>query len=117
MNARFVPPADDAAAPPVHVPKHQSFSWLVPQLKGNPHAEFIALTMSVCRGAELALKIVQESELDRDHEETGGYFSPSHCDQLKILAIGSLKMLADRAEAEISDLNDVAQRLAARGGN
>lgn len=115
MNARFTPPAGAAAEPQVHVPKHQTFSWLVPQLEGNPHAEFIALTMSICRGAELALKIVQESELDRDHDQAGGYFSPSHCDQLKMLAIGSLKMLADRAEAEISDMNSAAQRRATGG--
>lgn len=103
MNARFVPPADEQV-----IPRHQPFSWLHRTLEGDRHAEFVALTNDICRGAELALQLAQESELERDHVQNGGYLSPTQCGNLQMLAMRALKMLADRAEAEISDLNDVA---------
>lgn len=115
MNARFVPPADDATEPPVHVPKHQAFSWLHHSLKDNVHAEFVALTYDICRGAGVCLQLAQESELERTHDERGGYLSIHHVEKLEAMAIRSLQMLADRAEAEIDVMNSAAQRREAGG--
>lgn len=111
MNARVphTPPAPPVE-PPVHIPKHQAFSWLHSSLKDDVHAEFVALTYDICRGASVCLQLAQESELDRLHDPRDGYLSIHHTEKLEAMAIRSLQMLADRAEAAIDVMNSAAQR-------
>ena len=115
MSARTTTAPPAPVEPPVHVPKHQAFSWLHRSLKDDAHAEFVALTYDICRGAGVCLQLAQESELDRIHDPRDGYLSTHHVEKLEMMAIRSLQMLADRAEAEIDVMNSAAQRSDAGG--
>ena len=53
------PPLDDSSA------VHKPFSWLRDEVKDHPMANFVALTMDVCRGIETCLQIVHASDLER----------------------------------------------------
>jgi len=44
---------------------HQPFSWLRDEVKDYPMADFVALTMDICRGIETCLQIVHASDLER----------------------------------------------------
>lgn len=117
MSARATTPPATPVEPPVHVPKHQAFSWLHRSLKDDAHAEFVALTYDICRGAGVCLQLAQESELDRIHDPRDGYLSTHHVEKLEMMAIRSLQLLADRAEEAIEIMNTVAQEREVGGVN
>ena len=93
----------------VHVP----FSWLDPELVGNPNGEFVALTMDICRGVEVCLGLVHSSDLERrfladaDEGDTAlPTISSCESEWLLRLALKSTKLLADAAERHIGDMNN-----------
>lgn len=113
MSARTIPPVAPAATPPVHIPKHEAFSWLHRDLAHDEHAQFLALTLDICGGAALCLQIVQAGDLDECHEPGSAYFNMNERGQLLALAIGSLHLLKTQAAADIESVYEAAQHAAA----
>lgn len=99
----------DFSAAPSSAALHQPLSWLHSSIKNDNGAQFIARTRNVCGGVALCLELVQMSDVDR-----ATCVSPllSVCDteRLMLLALVSVRMLAESAAREIEALNDRAQQ-------
>lgn len=99
-------PANNVAA---QAPLHRPFSWLRPSLKGDTHAEFLALTKSVAGGVATCLQLVQKSGMERD----GGMapmLSEGDMESLLLLATVSLQLLEKSAAEGIDFMNDCAMK-------
>lgn len=87
---------------------HSTFSWLSDSLKSDAHAQFVAMTRDVVRGAELCFQVVHNDFLDRDAGQDT-LFSIQQIENLTFLASRSLQMLGDEAERIIEAMNEGAE--------
>lgn len=88
---------------------HQPFSWLHSSLKGDAHAEFLALTKTICAGVTNCLELVQNNGLAQDNG-TVPLLGANDSEALLLLATASAHLLADAAEKHIDAMNDRAMK-------
>ena len=91
---------------------HQPFSWLADDVKDDPLADFVALTMDVCDGVHSCLQIFHLSDLVRSENED---LEPEDAElpavnandagNLLRLAIVTIRMLRDYAARQIDSIN------------
>ena len=93
------PPASAAAS------FHTSFSWLLPHLKGDEHAQFYALTVDICQGIKTCIDLAHLSNTDRD-DETMPTLNILDTEILLRLALSSSQLLAEMAAHRIDRMND-----------
>ncbi|MDY7548486.1 hypothetical protein QN360_16080 [Glaciimonas sp. CA11.2] len=84
---------------------HKSFSWLLPQHRGDRHAQFYALTVDVCQGIKTCIDLAHFSNTDRDNG-TMPTLDIMDTEHLLRLAISSSHMLAEMAAGRIDRIND-----------
>ncbi|MDY7546516.1 hypothetical protein QN360_08625 [Glaciimonas sp. CA11.2] len=84
---------------------HTSFSWLLPQLKGDEHAQFYALTVDICQGVKTCIDLAHLSNTDRD-DGTMPTLNNLDTETLLRLALSSSQLLAEMAARRIDRMND-----------
>jgi hypothetical protein len=92
---------------------HEPFSWLNKGLSANHEAQFTALTMDVCRGVETCLQLLHSDLLIRNRnqwadpgQEDAPLLDKAAGERLLLLATAAARMLSERAEASIENMND-----------
>jgi len=104
--------AATAGQQPAPKATHKPFSWLADDLKHDQRAQFAATTMDICQGVETCLELVHTSSLERD---SGPTLNPNDTDRLLRMAMASIRLLGESAEADIEFLNECAGRDAPEG--
>ena len=100
----------DMTPPPTDSTKeafHKSFSWLLPELQGDHHAQFYAMTVDVCQGIKTCIDLAHLSNSDRD-DNTLPTLDKRDTESLMRLALSSSHLLAELAARRIDRLNDRA---------
>jgi hypothetical protein len=105
MSARTTKGAAPAAL-------HQPFSWLHSSLSGDAHAEFLALTKTICSGVEVCIQLAQQNGLDQDSGDVP-LLRVTDAESLLMLAAASAQLLATEAEKHIDCMNAHAMKGAA----
>jgi hypothetical protein len=92
---------------------HLPFSWLDASLDNDPKAQFVALTMDVCRGAETCLQLLHSDMLTRNAnqwadpgQEVAPILEKHHGEHLLLLATAATRMLSNQAEERIEMMNE-----------
>ncbi len=91
-------------------PLHKPFSWLADGVKNDRRAQFAAMTLDICQGVETCLELVHTSSLER-HQESP-MMGAGDTDRLLRMAMASIRLLGESAEADIEFLNDSQWRAA-----
>lgn len=106
LNASLVPATAPGATPDAI---HQPFSWLPASLKGDKHAEFLALTKTICAGVATCLELVQKNRMAEDNDDTP-ILNMNDAEALMMLASASAQMLYESADDHIDKLTDRAMK-------
>ena len=112
MNARFIPPGATGTAEPATRVLHAEFSWLDDSLKNDTHAQFVALTYDITRGAEILFQVAHNDFLDRDAGQDT-MFSNNQIERLTFMATRALQLLGAEAERMIEVRNQAARKVQA----
>lgn len=99
-------PTSKEVTPAAH---NSPFSWLCAELKGNAHAEFLALTKTVAGGVATCLQLVQKSGMERDNGMVP-MLGEGDMESLLLLAAASLQLLEKSATEGIDCMNECAMQ-------
>ena len=108
------------AAPEKVEPIHQPPSWVEAFAKDDDNAHFAALTLDVCNGVKTCMQLIHSTDLAVNSGAGGedppilGVLDKEH---LVLLASAAVRMLGDRAFAQVGKLNDRARKSACKGSN
>ena len=108
------------AAPGPAEPIHQPPSWVEAFAEGDDNAHFAALTLDVCNGVKTCMQLIHSTDLAVNSGAGGedppilGVLDKEH---LVLLASAAVRMLGDRAFAQVGKLNDRARKSAREGSS
>lgn len=98
---------------------HQAFSWVEPGVTDVAGADFAALTMDVCRGIETCLQLIHVTDISVNSgagDEDPPILGTVEKERLLLLAQASARMLGDRADKRVDEMNkQVRKPRAGRG--
>lgn len=98
-------------------PLHKAFSWVEKGVADVDGAEFAALTMDVCHGIETCLELMHVTDISMGSgagDEDPPILGTVDKERLLLLAQAAARMLGDRANMRVNDMNKQAHK-AARG--
>lgn len=88
-------------------PLHQAFSWINDDVLDDG-AEFVALTMDVCRGVEICLQLIHSTDMRTDSgagDEDPPPLGTVEKERLLLLATAAMDMLGKQADDRIESIN------------
>lgn len=89
-------------------PLHKAFSWVEKGVADVGSADFAALTMDVCRGIETCLELMHVTDISVNSgagDEDPPILGTVDKERLLLLARAAARMLGDRADKRVDDMN------------
>lgn len=98
---------------------HQAFSWVEQGVADVESADFAALTMDVCRGIETCLQLIHVTDISVNSgadDEDPPILGTVDKERLLLLAQASARMLGDRADKRVDEMNKQVRKARAGRG-
>lgn len=96
-------------------PLHKAFSWVEKGVADVGGADFAALTMDVCRGIETCLELIHVTDISVNSgagDEDPPILGTVDKERLLLLAQAAVRMLGERADKRVDDMNKQAHKAA-----
>jgi hypothetical protein len=89
-------------------PLHQAFSWIADGAADVNGAEFVALTMDVCRGVQICLQLIHSTDMRTDSgagDDDPPPIGTVEKERLLLMATAAMGMLGKQADDRIESIN------------